>query len=135
MNRIINILILFIILLPINITNNYFLNLIIKSLIFILTLSYLIKFTDPFTVCPPGFKMRDASNSINDPYHSWCEYSGQNKTDELIENDSDENEEEEEENQENNDRIKAKTKICGPDSKYMEDSYYEDRKSWCKLNN
>jgi hypothetical protein len=123
----------FILLLLINITNNYNLNLVFKTLFFALVLSRL-KHKDNFTVCPPGFKIRDASNSIFDPNRSWCEYSGQKKTDELIENDSDEDEEEEE-YQEDEDRIKAKTKVCGRDSKYIEDSYYEDRKSWCELNN
>ena len=52
------------------------------------------------------------------------------KTDELIENDTDEDEEEEEYH-EDEDRIKAETKVCGPDSKYIEDSKDEDReKSW-----
>ena len=66
----------FILLLPFSLTVNYNLNLVLKTLIFTIVLLK-INYKDNFTVCPPGFKIRDASNSIFDPNRSWCEYSGQ----------------------------------------------------------
>lgn len=97
---------------------------VIHGLIFVLVIYFYFLNKEQFNnICPPGYKLRAPENSISEPSRSWCEL-GEKRLEDSDSDDTDDNEEE------------KKSDVCEvgyTDTK--EDSYFNDRKSWCKKNN
>ena len=101
-------------------TNN---GIIIHGLIFLIVIYFYFKNKEQFNnICPPGFKLRDPENSVLDPSKSWCEL-GEKRLEDSDEDPVNNNE-------------KKELNLCEVGyTSTKEDSYFNDRKSWCKKNN
>ena len=79
--------------------------------------------TESFQLCDPGYQLKDALSSYNNPYKSWCEY-GDGKadyknTDEVLIDDMIE-------------VLKEPPERCD-DVTDDNDEKFDDRDDWCKL--
>lgn len=95
----------------------------IHALIFFIVIYFYFKNKENFDVCPPGYQQTKANTSIFEPNRSWCEMGNKNLEDS---DDDDDN---------SNDNKDKEADVC--ESGYTstkEDSYFTDRKSWCRKN-
>ena len=95
----------------------------LHGIIFILVIYVYFKNKEQFNnICPPGYKLRNPENSIIEPNRSWCEL-GQKSLEDPDDDDMNDSDEE------------KKSDLCEVGyTSTNENSYFNDRKSWCRKN-